>query len=425
MDRVTVQGHIASALAKYDRPVEESLKRLAELEVDRAESNKAGMVGFRKGDKRVAIRVGKFVRQFFGEGMDDQTIQNIGADITALLWSGDEGEEDDGLNGVRELAGEDLRRFYLAGVSGISSCMAHEYTQEFLDIYVDNPDVVKLATVRIDDRAARALVWTFPDGRRYMDRIYHTSSACCSALENYAGRKGIWPRHDIPSTRVRMKIRNGEDSYWPYLDTLRYMDIIDGNTCELSTGSGDYCLQRTDGYLEDHGEVCYACGDGIDEGEACVGTDEQSYCESCYDERFFICYRCGLTESVDNAVMTHEGMRICPTCYETHYFTCEECDEVYHHVSSVLVGGCDRTVCNDCFEDEYFRCDDCEEDFHVDEKHAGPGGTSVCPECAEQYAECAECGEVFEKDALVDGMCSDCATDELVEVTTTEEVNHA
>lgn len=49
---------------------------------------------------------------------------------------------------VKLLEGEDIRDAYLCvalGKGGISkSCMRHRRTQNFLDIYVDNPDSVKL-----------------------------------------------------------------------------------------------------------------------------------------------------------------------------------------------------------------------------------------------------------------------------------------
>lgn len=420
MDRATVQGHIASALAKYGKTAG---TLLIEFEVDRAESGSIGMIGFRKGSKRVAIRVGKFIRQFFGAEMDDQTIQNIGADITALLWSGDNGKDGDS-NGVKELEGEALRGFYLEGVSGISSCMAHEDTQDFLDIYADNPDVVKLATVRMGEYAARALVWTFPDGRRYMDRIYHTSEACHAALKQYRDSKGIESRNSIPSDSVTMKIRNGKDSYWPYLDTLCYMNLESYRKCTLSTCGGDYFLQTTDGTAEHTGERCHNCWDRIDQDDAYHGPDDELYCEDCYSDLFASCDHCGNTVSTDDLVSTQDGRGICEACSNHHFFECHECRGICADNDGHDVDG-DHTVCEDCYERYYFECDDCGDSVHVDEEFKGPGDTRVCRECAEQYDECAECGGAFEKDCLVDGMCADCATDKMVKVTTTEEVNHA
>lgn len=383
MDRVTVQRHIASVLAKYDRPVE---GLLVELEVDRAESGKVGMIGYSKNGKRIATRVGKFVRQFFGDDMDDQTVQNIGADITAKLWSGS-GKVDDP-NGVKELEGEDLRRFYLIGPP---SCMAHESTQDFLNIYVDNPDKVKLATVTMDYcHTGRALVWTFPNGRRYMDRIYHTSEACHAALKNYRDENGIGTRDSMPATKIEMKIRNGEDSYWPYMDTLCYMDIVTSKTCTLSRDDGAYFLQHTDGTCDDSGYRCYGCGGRMYEGEEYIGPDNEYYCEGCFDDHFFVC-RCGRTEYNEDGHDTYHDGYVCNSCYEYDYFECEDCGRVlYYSGNHNEVDG--REVCNSCYEDNYFGC--------------------------------SECGERFDKDVLVDGLCSDCAADKMVE-TAREEVASA
>lgn len=428
MDRVTLQGHIASALAKYDRPMEDTIKRLAELEVDKSESGEVGKLAYRKQKNdgtyvRVAVRVGKFVKQFFGEGLDDKAVQNIGADITALLWSMDDGDDDDDAGKVVELAGESLRNFYLQSVSGINSCMARKEAQNYLDIYVDNPDRVKLATVRLGDHAARALVWTFPDGSRYMDRIYHTSEACNAALKNYAARKGIGEREDIPSDRMPMKIRNGEDSWWPYMDTLCYMSIRSCSSCYLSADNGDYCLQTTDGYLEDRGRECYGCGCRVDDDYTYVGPDENDYCKDCYYTRFFYCDHCGYDRDLEDSVETANGLHICEQCYEQHFFTCEDCEHVYSDNDAVSVDG-DRTICNHCFEDYYFECEECGECHHVDDRCDGPCGTPVCQYCYDNcFNRCSECDEVFDEDTLVDGMCSDCATAKM-EAVATKEVAH-
>jgi hypothetical protein len=419
--------------------VEDSLKRLAELEADKAESSSVGMIGFRKlkGDgeqRRVAIRVGKFVRQFFGAlpstetsgevVLNDQTIQVIGADITALLWSNGDGNEEDDVNGVKELEGGALRNFYLESVSGIRSCMAYKEAQEYLDIYVDNPDRVKLAAVRMNGGAGRALVWTLPNGKRYMDRIYTTGDESCrAALKNYAERKGMGRGEKIPPGKMPMKIRDGEDSYWPYMDTFRYLSIVGRHQCELFTDDGDYCLQTTDGRLEDHEEHCHFCGTHVDD-ERYSGPDGETYCRSCYDEQFFYCEACGNDRCAEDSVEIADGTHICQQCYEQNYFTCEDCDRIFNTDEAVTIDGGDRAVCNSCYEDNYFVCDDCDEVFHVDDQHDGPDNTHVCEECAGQYDECSECGEVFEKDTLVDGFCPDCATDKLV-ATAKEVETHA
>jgi hypothetical protein len=415
MDRQTVQGHIADAIMKHTgNSLDTTIGRLQELAVDRAESGKAGMVGYAKSGNRVATRVGRFIRQFFGDGLDDQTIQKIGADITALLWAGGTGAAD---NDPCELSGEDLRRFYLRSVSGIGSCMAGEDTQDFLDIYVDNPDVVKLATVRIGDCAARALVWTFTDGKRYMDRIYHTSDACCSALQLYADRNGIGVRENIPYGWLTVKIRCGEDSYWPYIDTLYYVDIVDAYTARLSrSDDGIYMCNQTDGTLYGRDEECCSCGAHIDEYEICSNNDGDIYCRACYSEAYTYCDCCEEDCPSDDMVITADDYTVCNYCTDRYYFTCDHCGGIYNYDDHSNDAG-DKTVCDDCLKEHYFTCADCDAVCRVDELHNGPNNTTVCPDCAEQYATCSKCGKVLDLDAIVDGLCSDCAMDRMLATT--------
>lgn len=433
MDRATVREHVASVLARYDRPLEDVRKRLVELEVDKAESGEAGKVGYRKQKNdgtstRVAVRVGKFVKQLFGDWpgkqtLLDQDVQDIGSEIIALLWSSDDDDSEDGEGKVRELSGEDLRHFYLKSISGINSCMCYDETQKYLDIYVDNPNRVKLATVRIGGHAARALVWTFPDGSRYMDKIYHTSDACCTALAQYAAKHGIGERGDMPCIQISMKIRNGEDSYWPYVDTLYFMSINSDKLCLLSNYSGDHCLHTTDGVLEGYGTECRNCRERMDEDDVYTGPDGESYCEGCYHERFFHCEHCDNDCELEELVETVYGTQICERCYRNHHFTCEDCGRVYPNDNSVSVNDEDTIVCIHCFEDHYFRCNVCHESCHTDQRCDGPRGTDVCENCAEQYAVCSECEEVFDKDTLVDSMCPDCAIEKMEAVAAKEETD--
>lgn len=414
MDRDTVQRHIACVLVKYNWPVEVSLQELRQLETDKAESGKVGMIGYSKNGKRVATRVGRFIKSHFGEHMGDQTVQDIGSAITALLWSNDSYSEDSDEGVVKELEGEDLRHFYLESVSGIGSCMAYEETQPYLDIYVDNPDVVKLAAVRLGGYSARALIWTFPNGERYMDRIYHRSDACKAALIQYADKHGIWQRSEFPSIVVQMKIRNGENSYWPYVDTMHYMTIIDEHTCELSAYDGNYVLQFTNGTFEE-GYRCEDCGNYLGhDADVYSGPDGNDYCEECYYERFFCCDSCGQMHYNDDRIDTATGVCICESCFDRYYFRCENCGEVFNSNQAYVVSN-GECVCDDCFEDHYFVCEECNEIWHTQDQHEDPNGDPICPDCAEQYAKCPECDEIVGKDTLVDGMRPDCAADKMVE----------
>jgi len=362
--------------------------------------------------KRLKLRVGKFVRKYLApEDTNDHTIQKVGADICAALWVS---SDEDDTSAVKELRGEDLREFYLESVSGIGSCMAHSDTQEFLDIYADNPDVVSLAAVQINGHAARALVWTIQDNR-YLDKIYCTSDACRSAIRAYAEKNGIG---GYPRGTVHMKIRNGYNSYWPYLDTMCYMNLISGTECTLSDCEGPYCLQQTDGTCDDNGIICDGCGERVYEDDICRSSDGYVYCGYCYNERYAICDHCGDECAVDD-IIYQDYKNWCQDCYDDHYSVCKDCQGVFDDDNMIVTstGSHDYQVCEICLSDNYFYCDRCGEYYRNDEMKNEPDGKPICEDCFDdEFEVCTICDKVLNKGDLVDEMCSDCATDQMMEV---------
>ncbi len=375
MDNKTVQRIVVEALVQQRVTDADVLRAVEVWDVGMTEKNEVGLLAYNRAKDdgtttRYKARVGKLLRKIVDGAMSDMELQEAGARVTARLWGG--GDGDDG-NGVRELEGEALRRFYLECVSGIHSCMAYESTQEYLDIYVDNPDRVKLATVIIGDHAARALVWTWPDGTRYMDRVYHTSQACREAIERYAKTQGI--SRDIYSLRrdeLKMRIRDGYGSWWPYMDTMKHVTINSKRECSLSPYCGDYVLEDTNGGLGDPLVTCNHCDDAVGEDEAHYSENGDIYCESCYNELYTICRHCS-TEIRNEDVENDEGL--CPKCFDLLFTT----------------------------------CDDCGESIARSDAYEGPDGQLVCEDCSVGYLKCRGCHEIHQADSLVYGMCSDCA----------------
>jgi hypothetical protein len=261
-------------------------------------------------------RIGRFVKKFFGKEIPGLVVQQIVAEVTTKIFGS--------VEKVRELRGEDLREFYLEDNSGINTCMAYLDTQDFLNIYVDNPDVVSLATVVFDGHAARALVWTIND-KRYMDRIYETSDACKTSLLQYARLNNILPRGEMKNLAVEMKIRDGKYSYWPYVDTMSYVNIISKKLCELSTEPIGYVLDFTNGKLEC--TYCCICDEVID-GEPYYLNDD-TLCEYCYDHETFECEHCGDQQYMSAAVEIHNGDLVCSYCIQHSYLRCECCKQFY------------------------------------------------------------------------------------------------
>ncbi len=169
------------------------------------------------------------------------------------------------------VSGEDIRHWYNGanyrsdntGTLG-SSCMRYDTCQDYLNIYVDNPQVTMVILTKGDSLVGRALVWE----NKYMDRIYG-SDATIVAFKNYARDNDLWYRETQNSeTDIDFISPSGEHSdgfitieldttdyeTYPYLDTFCYLDR-DTNTLTNEYHSSHSELRSTEGYLEDDDRV--------------------------------------------------------------------------------------------------------------------------------------------------------------------------
>jgi len=306
---------------------------------------------------RYKTLIGRFIaRHLKGEGDTDKQVQEAAAQICALLWVN--------LAEVRELVGEDIRDFYLNG--GVHSCMCYEATQNYLDLYVDNPKVVSLATIDVAGNAGRALVWNI-NGLKYMDHFYATSDICYQVLKEYRDRKGYFTQVELCASevQVKMKIRNGYDSYWPFLDTMNFVTIVDQKTAMLSPCVGDERAKNEHGTLNKSktGIFCSGCEDTVSEEHVHEGPDGYLYCASCFNESFCCCESCGewcfidtIKEvTVKRGITTTVG-KWCPDCCHEDAFRCPECEELYEHsFGTERADG--KYICLDCLEDTDSTCE--------------------------------------------------------------------
>lgn len=351
-------------------------KILANYEVNFTSENEPFKISYfnRKQNKRQKTRVGRFIgkliKLYSPYKIKEKEIQQISSEICAEFWC----QAD-----VKLLKGEDIREFYLT--SGISSCMAYEDTQSFLDIYVDNPDVCELASVKDpNNNAARALVWNITNGKsskKYMDRIYYTSSACEAALLDFRDKCEMGTRRDLNHIRakVKIKIRPEKNRKWPYIDTLMYVDILDSKTATLSPRSGDFIADSTEGYLPGNEPECINCGQP---SESYV--NDEYYCEICTNELFTWCEYC--ENLIDNDNVTHERVgTICNSCRDDMCFECVDCGDYFYNEDGH--NSPNGTVCRCCLDNYYFHCNECGELIHVDNENEY-NGDSYCSDCFEE-----------------------------------------
>ena len=159
----------------------------------------------------------------------------------------------------------------------MGSCMRHDYAQEYLKIYTENPNSVKclvLLNPETKKVRGRALIWHMDNDQYYMDRIYTTNKEYEKYFHNYAEENNI---SKYPTSTVTLE-NGGEYDTYPYMDNFEYYQPSTGTlSTDAESGDGWLRLQDTSG---GHSEAGVYIEYGEHEGET---VDE--------DEAFYISYR--------------------------------------------------------------------------------------------------------------------------------------
>lgn len=177
------------------------------------------------------------------------------------------------------------------------------------------------------------------------------------------------------------------------------MEILKGKKCKIIGSSNDYPLVQYGDksyymsveWLEPYTETaqderrerrerrvhdrCYDCGCVIDEDTSIFSTTAmETYCETCYCEKFGTCDKCGSEDWADNFVSTDNHpsyFQLCECCADEVGFVCEDCSEWYPNTEAHSTE--DYTYCPDCAE--AYTCRECGElhedlDAHMQDEHA-------------------------------------------------------
>ena len=175
------------------------------------------------------------------------------------------------------VSGEDIRKYYLfsnyvqeKGDLG-NSCMRYTRCQSYLNIYVENPEIVRLLIYKDenDKILGRALIWklnAYNDldnkATHFMDRVYTIDDSTKTLFEDFAEKeKWAWRTTSIYH-RTKNITFNGEklladieiqlekwkfDEY-PYMDTFKRLDPSDGILYnDENEDNGGWTLTSTDG----------------------------------------------------------------------------------------------------------------------------------------------------------------------------------
>ena len=223
-------------------------------EYHRYESSKDGLILLKNDKKSVEIKLSRFIKQLstkFNElvddvsklDIDDKTIEAINNKFISYQKS--EEFAITFLSGSDILSGYD-RNNYHPGQGGTlhKSCMVDRF--DFLEIYTENPNQVKLAVVYIDKKiAARGFVWNATDGKMYSDRIYYNQDWLEDFTKEKLRKMGIDPISDHNFRTVQLE--KWEFKYYPYMDNMYHFDKENGVL--LNYNSGIRQLRSTNGNL--------------------------------------------------------------------------------------------------------------------------------------------------------------------------------
>ena len=168
----------------------------------------------------------------------------------------------------RVVSGSDIRDWYhysKAEGSGSlgASCMKHDFCQDFLDIYVDNSDVISML-IMLDYRKkliGRALLWKIGD-ELVMDRIYTAND------EELPYHFKVWAKNNgyIYKTTQKwnntlffeengktvlkplaVKLKHWRYGKYPYFDTFKFLNHSDGIICNHKVEDTNRVLISSDG----------------------------------------------------------------------------------------------------------------------------------------------------------------------------------
>ena len=181
------------------------------------------------------------------------------------------------------VSGEDIRKYYLysnytedKGELG-NSCMKKPECQSYLDIYVENPEIVRLLIYKDgnDEILGRALIWKLNayndlDNKApyFMDRVYAIDDATKKLFKDFAvtqkwafrtsstyhrTKEVTFLGDEKDSISLEIQLSKWEFSEYPYMDTFKRLDPKDGILYnDESDDEPGWILTSTSGRYEDN-----------------------------------------------------------------------------------------------------------------------------------------------------------------------------
>jgi hypothetical protein len=207
-----------------------------------------GMMGnnyhtlYRDKTKRTELNVGRFANKIltkFGYQVDPVKLNKFVDSFKALFDF-----KQDKASQIEIVEGEEIKKWYLEdnyykpSYTLQNSCMRYSHCQKYLDIYVKNSQV-KLSILRPPQDKnkiiGRALIWTLENGETYLDRPYANNDEDVNLFKQWGRSKG-W-KVSVAYDDLIVKLDSCNFSYYPYMDTFKYLDR---KNCKLHSSSTEF-----------------------------------------------------------------------------------------------------------------------------------------------------------------------------------------
>jgi len=215
-----------------------------------------------------SAKIGRTVRQILTANNISVTDQQIEKFVNTYKNAWDKSFKKTS-EGIHLVSGEDIRNWYLeskyvpGGGQLNNSCMRYDSTQDFLNIYTENPEVCQLV-ILVDDKnrlLGRAILWKLISGINkygyYLDRVYTRFD---SDVEKFAD----WYKDFIKATDdnfkahfightgdCKVQLKKWKFKLYPYMDTLSILDHESGilGTWQIEDRTKlQYHIQNTSGH---------------------------------------------------------------------------------------------------------------------------------------------------------------------------------
>lgn len=230
--------------------------------IDKSKLERCGPLGRWYAKNRISTRPGRLMYKIFGD-LPNEYYENF---TNAFIASGT--TTNNKKFKFKIVDQEDIKKYYHwssysrdCGSLG-GSCMRGDTQQKFLEIYCKNPDHVKMAVMSDDSGVvARCLLW-YPNADKsliYFDRIYSTDYEVELKMYQWLVNKKFVQISDkntikpVDKIEIRIKLKNLDFEFYPYVDTIRWINGDDINNLE----DGDP-LHHTDGRRKDPIRCAYS-----------------------------------------------------------------------------------------------------------------------------------------------------------------------